>query len=261
MLLSASKDNSIRLWNYLLSFQLAIFAGKEGHEVMVIALGWHFSGKTFCSGGGDRIKIWEVTNDIIAINESLSVDQINKVKTSLCPLPIYSIDVHCSYVDSVYYIGDIILSKSFNDNGGEIVEWAPFRFNNQTNKENNIANNLQSLDSQGFCYMIINRYTFPLEKIGDKVNKIFYFKMFYNEETDSIIVGNNQGKIFLFKRKADLLSASDYIRQDDGFYDLKPIEPSCEIFIIDGTIRKAILSSNIVYIANDYGSVVRATLK
>jgi WD40 repeat protein len=246
LVLSASKDNSVRVWNYLLGTQLAIFAGKEGHEVMVLSIDWHFTGKTFCSGGGDRIRIWELSKELIEINENYE-DKNKDVKLPLlCPFPIYSIDIHCSYVDSIIYLGDIILSKSLSDNGGEIVEWAPIRFNDLTKKENDISKNMQSIETQGFCYIIVNKYEFPLEKIGDKLSKIFYFKMSYSEELDSIIVGNNQGNIYLFKRNTEIKD-SMYKKIDNIFYELKPIEPSLEIFMIDGTIRKAIIFNNIVY--------------
>ena len=260
LVLSASKDNSVRLWNYLLGMQLAIYAGKEGHEVMVLSIDWHFTGKTFCSGGGDRIRIWELSEELIEINDNLENITSEIRLPLLCPFPIYSIDIHCSYVDSIIYLGDTILSKSLSDNGGEIVEWAPIRFNDFTKKENNVAKTMQSIETQGFCYIVINKYEFPLEKIGDKLSKIFYFKMSYCEEVDSIIVGNNQGNVYLFKRNTEMKDTL-YNKVDNIFYELKPLEPSLEIFMIDGTIRKAILFSNIVYAVNDFGSVVRATLK
>lgn len=315
--LTASKDNSIRLWNYTLGIQLCIFGGKEGHEVMVLSLDWHFLGKTFVSGGGDRIKIWELPNEVFVINEDPKLlDYIynendstqlikyykdlynnnynykqncsNNVKISysnkkdiesnnipfrkvfipiLSPFPIYSIDIHCSYVDSIIYIGDTIISKSLNELAGEIIEWAPFRFNQNCSKynnnvcENNIADNLKSLDNQGFSYMIINKYEFPLNKIEDKLDKIFYFKMSFNEEYNCIVLGNNEGKVFFFKRHREL-SQNDYVKNKRFFKELKPLSQNLDIYVIEGTIRKAILmKSNIVYSINDYGSIVRFCLK
>lgn len=266
ILLSASKDNSIRLWNYIIGKQIMIFGGKEGHEVMVISIDWHFTGKTFCSGGGDRIKIWEVPATVFEINEEIVKEEIDKEKYKklplICPFPIFSIDIHCSYVDSIKYIGDIILSKSFNNNGGEIVEWVPFRFTNKEDKENNIIKCLSNEDSQGYCFMILNRYQFPLINMDDKEKalNIFYFKMDYSKEYDVILVGNNQGKTYFFKRNTRF-HEDDYVKEE-VFYDIKYNKPSLEVFMIDGIIRKSILiNKNVVYCVNDYGTVVRCVLK
>lgn len=264
LVITASKDNSVRLWNYSFGILLMIFGGKEGHEVMVISLDWHFTGKTFSSGGGDRIKIWEVPTEIISINEN-EVKLIAEGKKSvptLISFPIFSADIHCSYVDGIVYIGDIIVSKSINEEGGEIVEWAPFRFNeiHKSVSSNNIARGLQSLDSQGFCYFAINRYFFPLKKTEDKLEKIFYFKMSYCKEHNMIIVGNNEGKAFLFQRNTHF-EESNYIKTNPFFYELQPVTPNCEINLVPGTIRKAVVHDNVLYAVNDYGTLLRTELK
>ena len=70
LLLSASKDESIRLWNIQSQqryggggggVNLAIFAGHVGHRGQVLSIAWHDSGKQFVSGGMDNmIKLWNI---------------------------------------------------------------------------------------------------------------------------------------------------------------------------------------------------------
>ena len=47
LLLSASKDTSIRLWNMLTQTQICIFGGPLGHQAEVLSLSWHESGEYF----------------------------------------------------------------------------------------------------------------------------------------------------------------------------------------------------------------------
>lgn len=77
LLLSASKDESIRLYNAVSGACIAIFAGPEGHRFDVISLGFHANGNVFCSGGMDNsIKVWELdTPEIVqAIEQSYLCD-------------------------------------------------------------------------------------------------------------------------------------------------------------------------------------------
>lgn len=73
LLLSASKDCSIRLWNISTYCQLAIFAGVDGHFGGVNCIDWHPSGNLFVSGGMDYcVKIWKLTPEVNArIEESM----------------------------------------------------------------------------------------------------------------------------------------------------------------------------------------------
>ncbi len=65
LLLSASKDCSIRLWNVSVPCQLAIYAGVDGHFGGVNCIDWHASGELFASGGMDYcVKIWKITEEV-----------------------------------------------------------------------------------------------------------------------------------------------------------------------------------------------------
>jgi polycomb protein EED len=136
ILLSASKDESLRMWNVKTSTCVAIFAGHEGHRDCVLSLGWHPHGLQFASGGMDTtVKLWNVgegTDVHAAIARSKSVtpkrwdervDPKEKFRLVYEQMPIFSTDkVHTNYVDVVQYVGDLILSKDTNN---MVVLWKP----------------------------------------------------------------------------------------------------------------------------------------
>mmetsp|Transcript_8608 Transcript_8608/g.18385 ORF Transcript_8608/g.18385 Transcript_8608/m.18385 type:complete len:571 (+) Transcript_8608:55-1767(+) len=64
LLLTSSKDESIRLWNLQRGVNVAVFTGHDGHRGQVLSIDWHCSGTKFVSGGMDNmIKMWKVLND------------------------------------------------------------------------------------------------------------------------------------------------------------------------------------------------------
>ena len=65
ILLSASKDFSIRIWNVKNSLQIAILGGPKGHSADVLSVDWHLSGDYIVSSGIDNcIKIWKMFDNI-----------------------------------------------------------------------------------------------------------------------------------------------------------------------------------------------------
>jgi polycomb protein EED len=136
ILLSASKDESLRMWNVKTSTCVAIFAGHEGHRDCVLTLGWHPQGHQFASGGMDTtVKLWNVGEgsnvpDAIVKSKSVKpkrwdeqVDPKDKFQLIYEQTPIFSTDkVHTNYVDVVQYVGDLILSKDTHD---MVVLWKP----------------------------------------------------------------------------------------------------------------------------------------
>ena len=55
LLMSASKDESMRLWNVQTCTCLAIFAGHEGHRDSVLSVAWHSQGDRIVSAGWIRL--------------------------------------------------------------------------------------------------------------------------------------------------------------------------------------------------------------
>ena len=65
LLLTSSKDESVRLWNLQRGVNVAVFTGHDGHRGQVLSVDWHCSGNRFVSGGMDNvIKLWNVFDDI-----------------------------------------------------------------------------------------------------------------------------------------------------------------------------------------------------
>ena len=66
LLFSASKDESVRLWNVQIGVPVIIFAGDEGHRDEVISLDIHSLGNAFASSGMDRnIRVWSLDSNTV----------------------------------------------------------------------------------------------------------------------------------------------------------------------------------------------------
>ena len=64
LLLSASKDESVRLWNLRTGTNVAAFLGHAGHRAQVLGAAWHLDGTRFASCGMDNaVKLWRVRRD------------------------------------------------------------------------------------------------------------------------------------------------------------------------------------------------------
>jgi len=121
IIISASNDETIRLWNLKYPSQIAIFAGHQGHREAVLSIDWHPLGEYFVSSGMDgSIKLWSVQTEKIknAIKDSFEPPKGSErddtyFQTVYHQLPFWATSkLHTDYVDSVAFVGDLILSKS-----------------------------------------------------------------------------------------------------------------------------------------------------
>ena len=125
LLLSASADMSIRLWNVRNSIQIAIFGGDRCHLAQVLSIDWHISGDYFVSSGVDlRINIWDIRNvENLKICDDITSNNRQDYKIELINKPIYKCrNIHNTQIDSVTFNGNFILSKSSD---GVIIEFMP----------------------------------------------------------------------------------------------------------------------------------------
>jgi len=135
LLLSASKDESIRLWNLRRGVNVAVFTGHNGHRGQVLSVGWHLSGNSFASCGMDNmVKLWKVFDSDeeskgcgpveMAIKKSFGftpgadtgngrkeVRQTNKFGTIFQQFPYFSTNkAHTNYVGKfVFFSGTLVM--------------------------------------------------------------------------------------------------------------------------------------------------------
>lgn len=134
LVVSASKDESLRLWNLRTGSPVAMFAGLKGHRGEVLSVDFDRCGNRFASCGIDNsVRVWQVTEDedvVKAILESHKAadsgydkylftengsKKVLRVPVSQFP-SFLTRKVHKHYVDCVKWIGDdMLLSKSVHN--------------------------------------------------------------------------------------------------------------------------------------------------
>ena len=132
LLLSASRDLSIRLWNMHSGVLIIIFAGEGGHRNEVLTCDWQRGARcTLASAGMDCvIKVWTATDaDWAAVEEGLKpwdpAKPLGTFRTRFVQLPEFSTyRVHANYVDCVRFFGPrgALLTKSVDSH---VTLWQP----------------------------------------------------------------------------------------------------------------------------------------
>jgi polycomb protein EED len=188
ILLTASKDHSMRLWNIKTEICVAILGGVNGHRDEVLAIDFDAMGNHVVSGGMDHnLKIWKLSTEEIseAIKNSDTYYDVKRVR-SFPTLHVHFADyttrnVHRNYVDSVKWFGNTFLSKSCENS---IVWWKP---GNLGDKELNLNTNSVSVI-----------HTFDVDD-----SELWFVRMDVDPSQRFLSVGNSIGKIFLFDMDSD----------------------------------------------------------
>lgn len=129
LVFSASKDESVRLWNIETNVCIAVFSGEKGHRDEILCVDPHPLGNCFVSAGMDTsIKIWGLEEP--RIKNAIEASFNNPKRIGNRPflalsiqIPLFSTtQVHSDYVDSVRWVGNCILSKSTKN---RVALWAP----------------------------------------------------------------------------------------------------------------------------------------
>lgn len=206
ILLSSSKDCTVRLWNTLNGDQLIIFGGPDAHLAEVLCIDWHISGDLFVSGSVDNsIKIYNITE---RMNELIvkSLENKKTIKTLIKNFPYYSCsDIHENYIDCVRFNGNFIISKSVD---GIIKEWLPM------------------FKTEGQYYYLINTYIYEVKE------KIYNVKFCFNQEENLMFIGNETGKGYLFQ-----INESEKQENTDCYFFKS--EPKCQIDIKCNTLIRS----------------------
>lgn len=132
LLLTASKDESLRMWNLRTGATIAVFCGLKGHRGEVVSVDFDAKGFRFASCGIDNsVRVWDVMSDeglVEAIGNShraADCDTLANYKFEdgygrrsytrfiICQFPRFlTRTVHKNYIDCVMWVGDMLLSKS-----------------------------------------------------------------------------------------------------------------------------------------------------
>jgi polycomb protein EED len=195
LLLSASIDQSCRLWNLRLleCGPVAIFGGHAGHCDFVISISWHLSGERFASGGVDNTcNVWDLTGTVAesVAASHCAADRFGQdgfteqrfVSNTVSQFPIFSTKkVHTNCVDCVQFVGDLLLSKSIEHN---VRLWFP--------KIEPVVSPLGGPLQPTSSDVVLLR-TFDVQ------NAEYWFVRFALDPTQEILAaGNAQGVVYLF---------------------------------------------------------------
>lgn len=188
LLLSVSKDHSLRLWNVKTDHNIAIFGGVEGHRDEVLSADFNISGTKIISCGMDHsLKIWRFDSDNLkeAIELSYTHDTVKTMKafpTELCHFPDFSTrDIHRNYVDCCRWFGDFILSKSCENS---IVCWKP--------------GTLDSKPTEAGMEKASENKTTVIHKLDFKDCEIWFIRFSLDKEEQVLALGNQTGKIYVW---------------------------------------------------------------
>ncbi|CRL08032.1 CLUMA_CG020993, isoform A [Clunio marinus] len=176
LLLTCSKDYSIRLWNIKNSTCVAIWSGTRGHRDEVLSIDISADGHKFISGGIDHnIMVWNLNSEDVQekIAKSNEVDIFGRDLLVAVRLhfPDFSTrDVHGNYVDSVKWFGDTFLTKSCENN---IIWW--------------------KVSSSNKTLVVSKLFTFDIIECD-----IWFMRMELDLSMKLLAVGSQTGKVFVF---------------------------------------------------------------
>lgn len=178
LLLSASKDYALRLWNLQTAVCVALFGGVEGHRDEVLSADFNMEGKYILSAGMDHaLKLWDLECDELKTTIAKSYKH---TKGSRVSFPVAQVhfpkhatrEIHRNYVDCVRWFGQVALSKSCENN---IILWK-------------IATDDKKEKSP---FEIMHRFEVP-------DCEIWYIRFGLDHKMQFMALGNQVGKIFIW---------------------------------------------------------------
>ncbi|KAG1661560.1 hypothetical protein FOA52_009559, partial [Chlamydomonas sp. UWO 241] len=179
LFLTASKDESIRLWNLKTRTCVLIMSGDGGHTNEVLTLDFHpWDQRRFVSAGMDNtVKVWSLAEHSSTVEQSLTWESTTAAfPTAYVHRPLFSSSqVHANYVDCVRWLGDLVLSKSVDF---EILTWRP-----------------RSSDEPGVhvstSFQLLQRFPLP-------ESRIWFVRFSLDASFTLLACGNRTGKVYLY---------------------------------------------------------------
>lgn len=222
IIVSSSKDNSIRIWNIQTLFCLAIIAGHDGHQDSVLCASFHLSGYYLVSCGLDNaIKIWNLNdakqnmnmdaliqesyeinklthentkprfekNGNFNENRNSNVTKLRKYHTRMMQFPVFSSKkIHSDYVDHCEFVGDLIISKSTES---LIKIWkAPVKY------EFAVDNEVECMTEEIKENKQMSAVTYA--ELRYEQSDIWFIRFTLDESKRILAVGNQIGEIFIW---------------------------------------------------------------
>ena len=166
ILISASSDSTVRLWDVKQKKLLCIYGGPFGHPSHVLTVDFHFSEQFIASAGFDQVVMFW---DIDFVLKKYINNKENSFKCVLKTKPFFETLVHENYIDTVKFVGDLVLSKSTN---GVILLWKPM-FNDEKD------------------------HHFIIKKLFYTSSKIWYIKFHLNLAENLLFIGD-VGGMYIF---------------------------------------------------------------
>ncbi|KAI1286807.1 Polycomb protein eed-A [Halotydeus destructor] len=204
LLLSVSKDHSLRLWNVKTGTCVAIFGGVEGHRDEVLSADFHVSGSRVVSCGMDHsLKIWilDVSEVQDAIKESYAYNPIKAdkpFKTARCQIPSFTTrDIHRNYVDCVRWYGNFVMSKSCENT---ITLWKPGKLDDERDI---------SLPTARYSSDIGNNTT-VIHQFQLEDNDIWFMRFSMSQRQTVMALGNMKGKTYVWDLNEDISQSPNY---------------------------------------------------
>ncbi|KAM7260746.1 hypothetical protein ACFE04_026221 [Oxalis oulophora] len=177
LIVSASKDESVRLWNVQTGICVLIFAGHEGHKNEVLSVDFHPSDiyRIASCGMDNTVKIWSIKEFWTCVEKSFTwKDLPSKFPTKYVQFPVLVASVHSNYVDCSRWLGDFMLSKSVEN---EMVLWEPKM------KESSVG--VGTVD-------ILQKYPVP-------DCNVWFIKFSCDFHYKAAAIGNREGKIYVWE--------------------------------------------------------------
>ncbi|XP_078175982.1 transducin/WD40 repeat-like superfamily protein isoform X4 [Carex rostrata] len=176
LVVSASKDESVRVWNVHTGICILVFSGAGGHRNEVLSVDFHPSDiyRIASCGMDGTIKIWSMKEFWPYVEKSFTwTDLPSKFPTKYVQFPVLTASVHSNYVDCTRWLGDFVLSKSVDN---ETVLWEP-----KTKEQS---------PGEG-SWDILHKYPVP-------DCDIWFIKFSCDFHYTSIAIGNRDGKVFVW---------------------------------------------------------------